>query len=222
VQVPNLSFKVEGAEAVAFAAVPTLSFKVYVTNSEKEEPIHSVALRCQIQIEAARRNYGPEEQERLRDLFGEPERWGQTLRPMLWTHASVIVPPFSGETVVDLTVACTFDFNVAATKYFAGLENGEVPLCLMFSGTIFYETEQGLLQVAQIPWDRDVTFRLPINVWRDMIDLYYPNTAWLCLRRDVFERLNQFKTGRGIPTWEQALEEILATVEETQLAEKVH
>jgi hypothetical protein len=202
--------------------VPTLSFKVYVTNSEKEEPIHSVALRCQIQIEAARRNYGPEEQERLRDLFGEPERWGQTLRPMLWTHASVIVPPFSGETVVDLTVACTFDFNVAATKYFAGLENGEVPLCLMFSGTIFYETEQGLLQVAQIPWDRDVTFRLPINVWRDMIDLYYPNTAWLCLRRDVFERLNQFKTGRGIPTWEQALEEILATVEEIQLEEKVH
>jgi Family of unknown function (DUF6084) len=220
--VPELSFKVEGAEAIAFAAVPTLSFKVRITNLEENEPVHSVALRCQLQIETARRNYAPEEQSRLRDLFGEPERWGRTLRPMLWTHASVIVPPFSAETEVDLPVVCTFDFNVAATKYFAGLESGEVPLCLMFSGTIFYEAEDGLLQVAQIPWDRDINFRLPVSVWREMIDLYYPNTAWLCLRRDVFERLNDYKTAQGIPTWEQALEKMLATVERIELEERVH
>jgi hypothetical protein len=47
-----------------------------------------------------------------------------------------------------------------------------------------------------------------------MMDCYYPNSAWLSLRRDVFDRLFQFKTQNGIPTWEQALEKMLP-VEET-------
>jgi len=42
-----------------------------------------------------------------------------------------------------------------------------------------------------------------------MMDHYYPNTAWLCLRRDVFERLHRYKVERAIPTWEQALESII-------------
>jgi hypothetical protein len=219
---PELAFTVAGAESVAFAAAPTLTFKVRVTNADAEEPIHSVALRCQLQIESTRRKYSEPEQHRMRDLFGEPQRWSQTLRPMLWTNTSVIVTPFTGETVVDLPVTCSFDFNVAATKYFAGLEEGEVPLCFMFSGSVFYESEDGLLQVSQIPWDSDVRFRLPIRVWRDVIDQYYPNTAWLCLRRDAFDRLNEYKTIRGLPTWEQALEEILDAAESARVGEKVH
>ena len=151
----------------------------------------------------------------LGDLFGEPERWGQTLKSMLWTHAGVTVPPFKGHTLVDLPVDCTYDFNVAATKYFYGLEDGEVPLCLLFSGTIFYTTERGL-QIAQIPWDKEADFRLPVQVWKDMMELYYPNSAWLCLRRDVFDLLYAFKSRRGLPTWEQALESLLASVEEKQ------
>ena len=94
-------------------------------------------MRCQIQLEVTRRRYTAEDQEKLRDLFGEPDRWGQTLRNLLWTHVNVNVPPFQETTVVDLPVPCTFDFNVAATKYFHGLGDGEVPLCLMFSGTVF-------------------------------------------------------------------------------------
>jgi hypothetical protein len=47
-----------------------------------------------------------------------------------------------------------------------------------------------------------------------MMDIYYPNSAWLCLRRDVFERLYQYKVARGIPTWEQMLESIVPTLEE--------
>ena len=85
----------------------------------------------------------PEEESRLRDLFGEPERWGQTLRAMLWTHASVVVPPFSGEAMADLPVACTYDFNVAATKYFYALEDGEIPLDFLFSGSVFYRGRRG-------------------------------------------------------------------------------
>ena len=121
-----------------------------------------MALRCQVQIEATRRRYGPEEQARLVDLFGEPDRWSRTLRTLLWAHASAVVPSFTGSTLVELPVPCTFDFNVAATKYFHSLEHGEVPLSLQFSGTIFYAAEDGGLQVAQIPWDKEANYRLPV------------------------------------------------------------
>jgi Family of unknown function (DUF6084) len=207
--VPDLNFQIEDAEPISFAVAPSLSFKLKLTNGDPEEMIQSVALRCQIQIEVTRRKYEPREQERLTDLFGEPERWSRTLRPMLWTHASVMVPPFQGETIVDLQVPCTFDFNVAATKYFAGLDDGEVPLNFMFSGSIFYESDIRGLQVEQIPWDRETRYRLPVRIWKAMMEIYYPNTAWLCLRRDVFDRLSQYKMQQGIPTWEETLERLI-------------
>jgi hypothetical protein len=211
--VPELSFQVEGAEVVSFAASPLLAFKLRIVNADAGEQIQSVALRCQIQIESTKRNYTAEEKERLRDLFGEPERWGHTLRAMLWTHATVIVTPFAGSTLVDLHVPCTFDFNVAATKYFAGLESGEVPLNLMFSGTVFYEGGERGLQAVQIPWDREAHFRLSVRVWEEMMEHYYPNSAWLRLRRDVFDRLYRYKMERGIPTWEQAIESLMQSAE---------
>lgn len=213
---PNLDFQVIGAEAVPYSAAPLLAFKLRITNADAEEVIQSVALRCQIQIESTHRKYGEREQQKLLDLFGAPERWSRTLRAMLWTHASVMVPQFQESAVVDLPVSCTFDFNVAATKYFAALEDGEVPLNLMFSGTIFYEAGGGGLQVEQISWDRETKFRLPVRVWKEMMDLYYPNSAWLCLQRDVFDRLSQYKMDRGIPTWEQALESLLNDEVETR------
>jgi len=172
-----------------------------------------VVLRCQIQIEAPRRRYDADEKELLLDLFGEPERWGQTLRPMLWTNTSVTVPSFTGATLVDIPVPCTFDFNNAATKYFHALKEGHVPVTLLFAGTVFYDPGNGTLQVAQIPWDRQATYRLPVEVWKNMMDLYYPNTAWLDLRRDVFEQLYRYKAKHGIPTWEQTIEALLPQLE---------
>jgi len=213
---PDLSFHIEGAEASPLAASPLLNLKLRVSNANAEEAIQTIALRCQIQIEATRRHYNSTEQERLRDLFGEPERWGQTLRSMLWTHTSLIVTPFTASTTVDLPVPCTFDFNVAAVKYFAGLENGEVPLCLQFSGTVFYATDGGQLQAAQIPWNKEAKYRLPVAVWREMMDIYYPNSAWLCLRRDLFDRLHQYKMRHGLPTWEQVIETLLPRDEESE------
>jgi hypothetical protein len=207
--VPDLSFQVEGAEVVPFAASPLLAFKLRIANADAGEQIQSVALRCQIQIETTKRHYTAEEKERLRDLFGEPERWGHTLRAMLWTHATAIVTQFNGSTLVDLHVPCTFDFNVAATKYFAGLESGEVPLNLMFSGTVFYEGGESGLQAVQIPWDREAQFHLPVKVWEEMMEHYYPNSAWLRLRRDVFDRLYRYKIRNGIPTWEQVIESLV-------------
>jgi hypothetical protein len=210
---PELGFQVEEAVVVPFAAVPSLAFKLRIANQPASESIHTIALRCQILLDATRRRYSPEEQKRMLDLFGEPERWGQTLHNLLWTHVNVVVPGFKESTLVELPVPCTFDFNVAATKYFAGLDEGEIPLLLQFSGTVFYAQPDGLLQVSPISWQHESKFRLRVKTWREMMDAYYPNSAWLCLRRDVFDRLNQYKMQHGIPTWEALIEAVVPAEE---------
>ncbi len=219
---PDLRFQVVLAEPEPYAAGPLLKFKLHVSQvampAAGAVPIHAVTLQCQIRIEPAQRRYAAPEQDRLLDLFDTPSRWGQTLRPLLWTHASVGIGPFTDAILVDLPVPCTYDFNLAVTKYFYALEDGEIPLILLFSGTIFHEGEDGALQVVQIPWDREAAFRLPVRVWKEMMEQYYPNTAWLSLRKDVFDRLYEYKSRRGLPTWEQAIESLLSEPETGSLS----
>jgi len=211
---PDLRFAIAGVDAVANAAAPLLAFKLQIVNAPGDEIIQTVALRVQIQIEVTRRKYDSGEQARLQDLFGEPDRWGQTLRNMLWTHTSMVVPRFTGSTMADLQIPCTFDFNVAATKYFHGVTGGDLPLCFQFSGTVFYQGGDQTLQVAPISWDKEAKYRLPVKVWKDLMDAYYPNSAWLALQRDTFEKLYQFKVREGIPTWEEAIERALNALTE--------
>jgi hypothetical protein len=205
----QLSFAVEGAEPVRSAAAPTLAFKLRVTSADPEQVINSALVQCQIRIEAARRRYSPQEQAELKDLFDEPHRWGQTVRSLLWTQVNVNTPPFEGSAVVDLNVPCTFDFNVAATKYFHGLQEGDVPLVFLFSGSVFYAGEDGGLRMGRIAWDQEATFRLPVATWKATIDHFYPQMAWLCLERSAFERLYEYKRQHCLPTWERAIEELL-------------
>jgi hypothetical protein len=215
---PELNFQVEGAEPQRFAASPHLLFHLRLTEARQPgqppTPIHAIVLRCQIRIEPARRRYSSTEKERLGDLFGTPERWGQTLRPLLWTHVNAVVPPFAGSYVVEMPVPCSYDFSLAATKYFDALDEDGIPLCFLFSGTIFHKTAQEVLQVAQISWEKEAYFHLPVETWRTLMDLYYPNCAWLRLRKDVFDVLQAYRSHRGLPTWEQTLECLLAAVEE--------
>ena len=210
---PNLDFRVEGAEVQEFAAVPNLLFKLRVENLE-EEPIRSVALNTQIRIAATQRHYDAVEQERLLELFGEPSRWKDTLRSLLWTHTILQVPAFSGSTVADMPVPCTYDLEVVAAKYFYALEDGEVPLEFLFSGTVFYAGADGRLQVERIPWEKEAEFRLPVRLWKEMMDHYFPNSAWIRLRRDAFDRLYDYKVRKGLPTWEAAVEALLRASEQ--------
>ena len=212
---PDLRLSIESADVAQNAATPLLVFKLSIQNEPKTQTIHTVVLRIQIQIEATRRDYDAKEKEQLKDLFGGAERWGTTLRSLLWTQTSVVVPRFTGQTGVEAPVHCTFDFNVAATKYFHGLQNGELPLCFQFSGTVFYEGIDGALQVAPIPWDKEARYRLPVGVWKELMNAYYPNSAWLNLHRDTFEKLYLFKVREGIPAWEQVLERALNALSET-------
>jgi Family of unknown function (DUF6084) len=203
---PRLSFAVESAAAVEYAAAPTLAFELSI---ESDRPVRSLSLNVQIRIAAAVRAYDFAEQVRLVELFGTPDRWSETLRGFLWTNVTLVVPPFTGTGRATLTVPCTYDLEIAAAKYFHALGDGEVPLELLFSGTVFYAGDNGLLRTAQIPWDCEARFRLPVAVWKQALENRFPNSAWLRVDRAVFDRLLAYKARRTLPTWESALEELL-------------
>jgi hypothetical protein len=203
---PQLGFAVEGAEAVRYAAAPTLAFALRV---ESDRPVRSLSLNVQIRIVPTRRSYDAADEDGLVELFGTPDRWGDTLRGFLWTNATLLVPPFERSTVAELSVACTYDLEVAATKYFHALRDGEVPLELLFSGTVFYLGDEGQLRTSKVPWECEAQFRLPVAVWKEAIAHRFPGTAWLRLQQDVFDRLAAYKAHGTHPTWEAAIADLL-------------
>lgn len=204
----GLTFQVRKASAVPFAASPMLALELAIRAAGPAE-IRAVALRCQVWIEAQRRRYTAEEQGALREIFGEPGLWERSLRPLLWTHASVMVPAFAGETVVDLPLACSFDFTVASARYLCALAGGEAPILLAFSGTIFHAADTGAIAISPVPWTEEVRAAIPASVFREMHEHYYPGGAPLILRKDVFERLYRHRMRKGFASWDQAIESLL-------------
>ena len=195
---------------------PLLRFDVAVANRPETEAVHSIMLQAQIRIQSPQRRYSPAEKEKLLDLFGLPSRWGETLRERMWTTSNTTVGAFAGRTEAHLSVPCTYDLNIAATKYFYALEEGEVPLLFLFSGTVFYAADDGRLQVQQISWNKEAAYRMPVRVWRDIMQAHYPNSAWLYLRRDIFDRLYAYKRAHGLATWDQTLDQLLVPAKERE------
>jgi hypothetical protein len=205
--VTPLSFEVIGARPEPHAAVPTIMFALGVSETDGGT-VHALALRCQLRIEPQRRRYRAEEEERLYELFGETPRWGDSLRPFLWTHTSTTIPGFTGSAEFQLPVECTYDFEVAAAKYLHALSEGEIPLLLLFSGTVFTRGETGFA-AEPVSWQQEASYRMPVQVWRGVMDMYFPNSAWVRMRRDTLDQLQRFKASRALPTWDQAFDELL-------------
>ncbi|MGB9475334.1 MAG: DUF6084 family protein [Candidatus Udaeobacter sp.] len=206
---PDLNFKVTGIEPAQRGLAPLLHFILEITNTPETETIQSIMLQTQIQIQSPQRVYDAEEKKKLKELFGAPEDWGKTLRTRLWTHANTIVPRFHGHTRTILPVPCTFDFNVAATKYFYALQDGEVPLLFLFSGTVFYAAPDGRLQIQKVSWEKECAWRLPIARWQELMEHHYPDSAWIAMRRDVFDQLYEFKRREGLSSWDEVFERLL-------------
>jgi hypothetical protein len=201
--IPELSFSVEGAERVEHAAVPTIAFALGIAS---DRPVRSVLLDVQLQIAARRRPYDSAAHERLFELFGPVEQWGTSLRTLLWTRATLVVPPFTGNTVVQLPVACSYDLDVTASRYFDALEDGEVPLEFLFSGTVFYGAP---LQAARISWESEAAYRMPVALWRETMDRYFNGTAWLRLPKPSLDRLAAHKSRHALATWEDVVDSLL-------------
>lgn len=209
----ELSFDCAGVRAERYAAAPTLRIRLRISESSGAD-VHAMALRCQIRIEPNRRRYSDAEAERLLDLFGERSRWGETLKPMHFAELSVMVPGFKDGTEVELAVPCTYDFEVASAKYLHGVEEGAVPLLLLFSGTVFTKGPGGVA-VERVPWDKEAACSLPVAVWREAMDLYFPGTAWIRVRRDTLDALQRFKSRRALPTWDDAIGALIEGAEES-------
>lgn len=213
---PDVDLHVFGVEAVFHTLTPLLEFKLRVTASPVDAVINGLLLHAQIQLECPQRAYTSTEKSKLTELFGTPDQWGQTLRNRLWTHAHTTLGAFSESAECLLSVPCTYDLNVAAAKYLYALEAGDVPLLFLFSGSVFYSSAQGQLQVAPIPWDKECSYKLPVHAWRDLMERHYPNTAWVTLARDVFDELYAFKREAGCVSLDQAVQKLLVTASGTQ------
>lgn len=209
---PDLKFQVTGVEPTSRGVAPLLSFKLEISNSPATECIHAVLLTAQIQFQCPQRSYTADEKEKLVELFGPPEMWGQSLRNRLWAQTNTTVCNFRERTSAVLQVPCTFDLNISATKYIYALNGGELPLLFLFSGSVFYQSD-GELQVQPISWDSECVYAMPIGMWRELMERHYPNTGWITLQRDVFDRLYQFKRQGAFLNWEQAIEALLKTAE---------
>jgi hypothetical protein len=201
-----LEFSVTGARAEPYAVSPMLMLRLRI-NETSGAKIDAIALRVQIQLEVQRRRYAAGESEMLRELFGEPSRYADTLKPMLWTHVAQMVLAFEGQTEVDLPIPCSYDFEVAAHKYLASLSDGIIPVNLLFSGMVFVEGENGVAPEF-VPWSCEARYALPVTVWREAVDASFPNAAWIRVNRDLFEELRRFKIATGLPTWDGALERL--------------
>ncbi|MDB4995483.1 MAG: hypothetical protein JWM74_2915 [Myxococcaceae bacterium] len=202
-----IGFRVLAARADAYGAAPTIKFKLHI-----EEPsaahIHAIALQVQVRIEPARRRHDEAEQRPLAEVFGEPSRWGKTQRPLLWAEVSRVVPSFEGSCEIEIPIPCTYDLDLASTKYFHAIRGGDVPLLFLFRGTVFTDTGAGLA-VSMLPWDREASFALAATTWREAMDSFFPDQGWLRLHRDVLDSLLAFKAQRALPTWDAVMQDLL-------------
>ncbi|MCY0925292.1 DUF6084 family protein [Streptomyces sp. H27-H1] len=205
----DFEFTCTGVRADPYAAGPTLVFRLRVTAGGTPAPtrVHALALRCQLRIEPARRGYGPAEEAGLADLFGERSRWGTTLQPVQFAQVALMVSSFTGETEVDVVVPCTYDMDIAASRYFSALEDGEAPLLMLFSGTAF--TGAGGFHVEPVPWDREASYRMPVAVWREMVEQHFPGCGWLRLPRDLMDELLAFRSRHALASWEATVRTLL-------------
>jgi uncharacterized protein DUF6084 len=204
----ELEFTVADVFAERYAAAPQLTARLRIDESTGET-IHAIALRCQVRIEPQRRKYSPDEESELLDMFGTRDRWFDTLKPFMWMQCSAMVQGFTGITEVDLAMPCTYDFEVTWSKYLHALRNDTIPVVFLFSGTVFTRGATGF-GVEQVPWDCESRYEIPVSVWRDMIDHYFPNTGWLRLSRETIESLAHYKSVRGLTSWEETVSSLLA------------
>ncbi|MEP7091983.1 MAG: DUF6084 family protein [Nocardioidaceae bacterium] len=200
-------FSVVDVFSEPYAATPQLTARLRIRESTGER-IHAIALRCQVRIEPQRRHYEESDETGLRALFGERDRWAETLRPFLWMQCSTMVQGFTGVTEVDLALPCTYDFEVTGSRYLHAVGAGSVPLVLLFSGTVFTRGEHGF-GVQQVPWDCEAAYQLPVQVWQDLMATHFPGTGWIRLDHDVLGALADFKSRHGLTSWEETVQTLL-------------
>jgi len=210
--VTRLAVDVLGAEPSPQTAAPGITLRLRIEELAGAR-VHAIALRCQTRIEPRGRRYTKDEQARLYELFGAVSQWDRTLQGVTWAHSSFVVPSFERRIDIDLPVACTYDLEVASAKYFHAIRDGDVPLVLLFSGSIFNVNEGGLC-VEPVPWDLEVSYRMPAATWQAAMDHFFPGGGWVRLQRETIDRLQAFRGRHAVVTWDEAIHLLLNASEE--------
>jgi hypothetical protein len=208
----KLAVDVLGAQPSPRTAAPGITLRLRIEELTGHR-VHAIALRCQTRIEPRGRRYTKDEQARLYELFGAVSQWDRTLQAVTWAHSSVVVPSFDRRTDIDMPVACTYDLEVASAKYLHAIRDGDVPLVLLFSGSIFNVNENGLC-VEPVPWDLEVSYRMPAATWQAAMDQFFPGGGWVRLQRETIDRLQAFRGRHAVVTWDEAIALLLEAAEE--------
>jgi hypothetical protein len=201
---PEPEFWVLDAVAIPHTAEPTLSFRMRVRDHSERE-VYTIALRAQIQLEASQRPHGEESRDRLRDVFGEPERWNDTARGVLWACRDVLVPSFRGSTKFELQVPCSTDLELATTRYFDAVADGHAPLAFHFSGSVIYADGPDRMQVARVPWHVTAQYALPVETWRGAAG----SGGLVRLGGDTYAALREYAAGRALLSSDAAVADLL-------------
>ena len=206
---PELDFEIVSAEVKPHSAVPTLLFKMLVSNRNENEEVYAAALKCQVLIEATRRSYDEELKTGLREVFGDPDRWEETVRSLMWMTITIPVSRFRKSAIVDIAIPVCEDHITAAGKYFFTVKKGEIPLAFLFSGTLFFAGPEGGVQITQVPWHKEASYRMPADLWNQMMEIYFPGSRWVKLSSETFNRIYQYKARNNFTSLEECVEWLL-------------
>ena len=140
-QRPALRFAVEGAEALRPPRCRRSASRCASTRAARRSARSCSRPRCASRPRSAAttrpsRSGSP-------SCSAPAARWGETLRSLLWTNVTLVVPRVRRRTTVALSHAVHLRLRGdrgASTS--PALRDGEVPLELLFSGTVFYADER--------------------------------------------------------------------------------
>ncbi len=211
---PALDFAVSGVRPMEDMAVPTLAFRISVRRTGGGH-VRSVSLNTAVRIAVARRRYDTADRLVMARLFGQPEQWATSMRPLTWARVTTVIPPFDNETEFDLPVPCTRDSELAVTSYFHGVRDGEVPLELLFSGTVFHDGPDGRLRTAQISWDKEATCRMTAGLWQEVLGRYGSGTSWVPLSSEAHDALIAHRNRHALSGWDETVADLLARAQHT-------
>ena len=203
----DVDFTCTDVVADRYAAGPTVVLRMRAQERSGVR-VHALALRCQVRIEPLRRSYSDREAARVVDLFGDRPRWGRTMQPLQLAFLAQVLPGFTGECSFDLALPVSYDVEVAAHKFLTGLEEGSVPLLLLFSGQVFTGSA-GSIAVQPVPWHKEAVARLPVSAWREAMDAHFPDQAWLRVSRATYDRLAEHRGRHGLLGWDDLLGRLL-------------
>ena len=177
---PAPSFAVRGARVPRHSRRRRPSSSTSRSTTPPSAQVFTIALAVQIAIEPAQRRYDEETRERLTELLGEPgpdrladadacpgrrstcsssrftERPRSRCRSPATTTSRSPPPTTSARSP---TARCRWSSTSTAASTTRATD--------------------GRLQIVQISWEESSDYRMPIEVWQEMIDAHYPYRGWI-------------------------------------------